>query len=273
MSTTTRLSKSFENVPVLPLNYQSRFVLFSDCHRGRGNSNDNFLKNQHLYCAALKHYFQLNFTYIELGDGDELWENRRLSDICDIHGKAYCLMNMFAGQNRLYMLYGNHDMEKKYLTDYYKCYSGLILKDCQNRHDIYLTHGHQAELLNSVFWRLARFLVRYLWSPLENIGFSDPTSAAKNYVRKEKAEKRLTAWAENEHKLLITGHTHRPRLSPDTSPYFNTGSCVHPKSITCIEIERRSLSLVEWTLDSRQNMGLYVTRNVLAGPFLLDHIP
>ena len=70
MGTAKRLARSFENVPALPITCASRYVLFSDCHRGRGNSNDNFLKNQHLYFAALKHYYQTGFTYIELGDGD-----------------------------------------------------------------------------------------------------------------------------------------------------------------------------------------------------------
>ena len=66
-----RLDKSFRTAPVLALTPHSRIVLISDCHRGVGNSNDNFLKNQHLYFAALQSYYKLGFTYIELGDGDE----------------------------------------------------------------------------------------------------------------------------------------------------------------------------------------------------------
>ena len=49
-----RLDKSFRTAPVLALTPHSRIVLISDCHRGVGNSNDNFLKNQHLYFAALQ---------------------------------------------------------------------------------------------------------------------------------------------------------------------------------------------------------------------------
>lgn len=294
MSTDTRLSRSFENVPILPLTHASRYVLFSDCHRGIGNANDNFLKNQHLYFAALKHYYVQNYTYIELGDGDELWENRSLKQIIEIHSNIYWLLSLFYQKKRLFMLYGNHDMEKRnervckncchsyFCTDSQKeeslfpditYHSGLILKDCTGHHDLYLTHGHQAEPLNSVFWRVARFLVRYLWTPLENVGILDPTSAAKNYVRKEKAEKRLLGWAEKEGKLLITGHTHRPRLAPYDVPYFNTGSCVHPRCITCIEIENRALTLVKWTLNTRRDMSLYVTREVLTGPYALDTFP
>ncbi len=76
MSYLSRIDHAFSDAPVLPLSENGRYVLFSDCHRGIGTSNDNFLKNQHLYFAALNYYYQHSFCYIELGDGDELWENR-----------------------------------------------------------------------------------------------------------------------------------------------------------------------------------------------------
>ncbi|MDE6963488.1 MAG: serine/threonine protein phosphatase, partial [Lachnospiraceae bacterium] len=113
MSYDSRLSRAFQNAPVLPLNMRSRYVLISDCHRGSGNSNDNFLKNQNLYFTALKHYYECGFTYIELGDGDELWENRKMSQIIEIHNNVFWLLSLFFKAGRLYMMYGNHDMEKK----------------------------------------------------------------------------------------------------------------------------------------------------------------
>ena len=88
----TRISKAFEGALKLPLSDNSKYVLFSDCHRGVGTSNDNFLKNQHLYFAALQHYYQNNFTYIELGDGDELWENRSFNRILEIHSNVFWLL-------------------------------------------------------------------------------------------------------------------------------------------------------------------------------------
>ena len=47
-----KITKAFANALVLPLNSSSRYVLFSDCHRGCGNANDNFLKNELLYISA-----------------------------------------------------------------------------------------------------------------------------------------------------------------------------------------------------------------------------
>lgn len=297
MSCYQRLCKSFEGAPRLPLNYQTRYVLISDCHRGTGTSNDNFLKNQNLYYAALRHYYQNGYTYIELGDGDELWENRSMEQIIETHGNVFWLLSCFHAKGRLYMLYGNHDMVKKNCRyaekacyTYPRCcgnnphlenqpllpglkfYSGIILENISvpDSMDLYLTHGHQADLFNSTFWRFSRFLVRYLWKPLERYGLLDPTSAAKNYTRKHKTEERLHLFAEQEKVVLITGHTHRPALSADDPYYYNSGSCVHPRCITCLEIAHMKIWLVKWTLATRPDMTLYVSREVISGPVPLD---
>ena len=115
MGTAKRLERAFTQAPVLPLGRRSKYVLISDCHRGVGTSSDNFLKNQHLYFAALEHYYRLGYTYIELGDGDELWENRRLRNIIEVHSDVYDMLTRFHISGRLYMLYGNHDIVKKRL--------------------------------------------------------------------------------------------------------------------------------------------------------------
>lgn len=267
MSYYSRLKKSFEGALRLPLNNHSKYVLFSDCHRGIGNSNDNFLKNETLYLAALQHYYNCGYTYIELGDGDELWENRDINQIVEIHNTVFALLSRFHDCGRLYMIYGNHDMEKKN-----KLPASIILENtsAQINSNLYLTHGHQADFLNSTLWRPARFLVRYLWKPLEHLGILDPTSAAKNYRRKEKTEKRLHHFAERENLHLIVGHTHRPYLSEADSYYRNCGSCVHPYNITCMEIEHMHISLVKWSFSTKPDMSLFVKRELLAGPYALN---
>lgn len=277
-----RLDKSFRNAPVLALGPRSRIVLVSDCHRGVGNANDNFLKNQNLYFAALRHYYKKGFVYVELGDGDELWENRSLAAIREIHGDVFCLLSLFHREGRLYQLYGNHDHALKGSREF-PHHSGLVLKTCgsaaagnlrpsQPCREIYVTHGHQADLLNSTLWKLSRFLVRYLWKPLEQLGVLDPTSSAKNYRRRQKSEKRLSAWAVKNDCYLITGHTHRPMLGDPGTHYSNTGSCVHPYCITCIEIEDNAATLVKWHVETRQDRSLFVSRSVLAGPMPLERL-
>ena len=277
-----RLDKSFRDAPVLAMYPNSRIVLFSDCHRGVGNTNDNFLKNQNLYMGALRYYYERGFLYMELGDGDELWENRSFDAIYEIHEDVFSMLSRFAKENRLYLLYGNHDhvMKDNHRVPHY---AGIILKLCgctdhasgsgkPHCLELYLTHGNQADFLNSTLWKLSRFLVRYVWKPLEQLGVLDPTSAAKNYQCRERSEKRLSHWAVKHQCYLITGHTHRPVLGDSKTRYFNTGSCVHPSSITCIEIENCAISLVKWRVEVKKDNTLFVMRERLAGPLPLQQL-
>ena len=179
MSAGKRLERAFAGARVLPFHPRSKYILISDCHRGVGTSSDNFLKNQHLYYAALEYYYRNGYTYIELGDGEELWENRKLRNITEIHEDVYCMFARFEERGRLYLLYGNHDIVRKKNPAFQEAV--ILYADGMPENSLYLTHGHQASFLNSTLWPLARFLVRYFWSPLENLGFLDPTSAAKNY--------------------------------------------------------------------------------------------
>ena len=207
MGRSKSLSKVYEEAKVIPYDNNSKFVIMSDCHRGTRDWGDNFLSNQHLFWAALNYYYEYNFTYIELGDGDELWENKSMKDIINVHSNVFWLMSKFYNKNRLYMLYGNHDKEKKNdrlfkknCTNYYcetrkkicslfpdmRVYEGLILEDKKNSNRIFLVHGNQGDFINDRGWKLGRFLVRYFWSILELWGINDPTRAAKNYNKKIK---------------------------------------------------------------------------------------
>lgn len=271
MSAEKRISAAFQEAIHLPLTGSSRYLVISDCHRGTGKPGDNFVKNEYLYLAALNYYFQKGFTYLELGDGDELWENRCLQRIKEMHKASFELMERFSRDGRFFALYGNHDIIKRNMKASGVCfYSGLILRDSRHKKDIYMTHGHQADILNSTLWRLSRFLVRYLWRPLEAVGFLDPTSAAKNNIRKDKIEKILTKWARENGCLLITGHTHNPMIGTREAPYCNSGSCIHPNGITCIEIENRCLTLVRWSMEARSDLTLYAAREILGKTVCLD---
>ena len=78
-------------------------------------------------------------------------------------------------------------------------------------------------------------------------------------------------WSEEENKMLIAGHTHRPSFPKvGEAMYFNDGSCVHPRCITAIEIENGEITLVKWTMMTREDRSLYVAREVLEGPAKID---
>lgn len=292
MGVNKRLPRVMASSLRIPFDDHSRFIIMSDCHRGDGGYSDNFSSNQNIFFAALQYYYERDFTYIELGDGDELWESRKVDIIIHTHSDAFWLMSQFYREGRFHMLYGNHDIVKrdpKYSRT--KCKSffcdstnsmiplfpnieineGLILDYQSAPYQIFLTHGHQADILNDTFWRLSRFLVRYLWRPLELIGIRDPTSAAKNSERKSKVEIRLSDWSAKNNQMIITGHTHRPVFpKPGEILYFNDGSCVHPRCITGIEITNGSLSLIKWAIMTRHDRTLFVGREVLDGPIRID---
>lgn len=266
MSYITRLDRAFQSAPILPITPHNKYVFFSDCHRGLGNNNDNFLPNADSYLTALQYYYQQGFCYVEAGDGDELWEICCMEQITETYPAIFAQLSAFHRSGRLYMLYGNHDMVKKdsvHLFDNLTFHEGIILCSQQLFANLYVTHGHQADLWNSVLWKLTRFLVRHLWTPLEYFGILAPTSASKNSIRKKKLEERYLDYAQNRGILFLAGHTHRPVLGSNQTPYFNCGSCVRPNCITCIELEGYEISLVKWCNNNRK-------REVLATEHLLQ---
>lgn len=291
MTVSKRLSQVFNSSKEIPFDDYSKIIIMSDCHRGIGNLGDQFAKNQNLFLAALRHYLNENYTYIEIGDGDELWENRNLGKIITSHSDVFRLMANFYKKDRLYMLFGNHDNIKrdKYLRntmlkEYFdkrtqkyislfpdiEIYEGLILKYAQTGDKIFLAHGHQGDFLNDTAWRAARLLVRHLWRPLELIGIRNPTSAATNDKIKNSVERKLIAWTIKNKQMLIAGHTHRhmfPQIGEHL--YFNDGCCTHPCNITGIEIVNGTISLIKWNVKTREDRSLFVDREILEGPIKL----
>ena len=289
MSSETRLDRVYNHAKRISFDDTSKFILFSDCHRGDNSFADDFANNRNIYFHALKQYYAEGFQYIELGDGDELWENLSFEPILQAHKNVYEVLRLYFIQKRLHMIWGNHDMVYKN-PDFVKAnlytyfdertgtdkplfpnityHEGLILKHEETAQEIFLTHGHQADWWNYLFWKWSRFMVRILWKPLNVMGIADPTSPAKNYKELIKVERRIKKWIiSKNHLLTITGHTHRPRFpSPGDIPFFNDGSCVHPRCITGIEIENGSVSLIKWETATTDDGTLKIVRVVLEGP-------
>lgn len=280
-----KLDKIFKKSKRIIIDDNTKLVIMSDCHRGAGDNFDNFVKNQNIFEAALLHYYNNGFTYIELGDGDDMWEVKNYKDIVEVHLDAFKQLKKFNNSDRLIMIYGNHDIVKKspavlekYFYKYYDkttkqnetlldgltVYESLVLN--YKGYDIFLIHGHQVDFLNSTLWRFSRFLVRYIWRTIEHIGMKDPTSAAKNYKVTKKTEKKLNNWSVKNNKILIAGHTHRaifPKIGQGL--YFNDGSCIHPNGITCLEIEKGTITLVKWGFKVNDDKLISVKRKVLDG--------
>ncbi|WP_411893276.1 serine/threonine protein phosphatase [Winogradskyella sp. A2] len=295
MSSKSRLKKAYKNAFRIPFNDDSKFILFSDCHRGDNSFADDFTNNRNIYFHALKHYYNNGFNYCELGDGDELWENLSFNSILHAHKNVFMLMKQFHDEERLHMIWGNHDMVyrnenyvKKYLNTYFdpktgndeelfcdiKYHEGIVLEHSDTKQELFLCHGHQADWWNYLFWKWSRFMVRILWKPLNVMGIADPTSPAKNYKELIKVERRTKKWIiENENLVTVTGHTHRPRFpEPGDIAFFNDGSCVHPRSITGLEIENGKIALIKWQISTADDGTLKIVRVLLEGPApLIDY--
>ncbi|GER60388.1 hypothetical protein ULMA_24960 [Patiriisocius marinus] len=289
MSSQSRISNTYKTAKRVSFNDESKFVIFSDCHRGDNSFADDFSNNRNIYYHALKHYYTEGFTYCELGDGDELWENDNFQSILEAHKNIFNLMKLFYAEGRLHRLLGNHDMVyrnqsyvEKTLYSYFDKVTntnkplfpgitfseGLILEHETTKQELFLLHGHQADWMNYRGWKFNRFMVRAVWRQMQIFGIGDPTSPAKNYKELIKVERRTKKWiTDNKNIFTVIGHTHRPRFpEPGDIAFFNDGSCVHPRSITGLEIENGAISLIKWHITTTEDGILKVNKRVLEGP-------
>ena len=286
------LNNIYENGFNLDFDDQSKIVLISDVHRGDGTYSDSLLPNRNIYITALKYYLKNDYTYIEVGDGDELWKNKNFNEIAYFYDDIYKIFNKFSKKKNIYCIYGNHDFVKKqksfkqkqekalrkigsnYGGEFIKFinnneyYSGINLMYKPLKEKILVTHGHQIDFWNNEIWRVNGFLVRYIWRFLNGVaGFKDPTRSAKSKTKRSRVDIKLQNWARDNCTMIICGHTHNSRF-PDLydPPYFNDGCCVYPSSITSIEIDKGKIKLVEWIIDAQDTGSLWVTRKIIAGP-------
>lgn len=283
-----RLTEAYNNAKIEYFDNNSRYIFFSDCHRGNCTPSDEFAKNQNIFLFALEYYFNNGYTYVELGDGDELWQNSNFKEIRLAHDEVYTLFQKFYDYNRLIMLYGNHNIYLKYSNfveknyyEYYddynqetiklfpniKIHEAVIFKHKDTGQEILAVHGHQGDLMNDKFWRFTLLSVRYFWRYLHSIGFTNPSSPVKNAEKIHKIERFYSNWIEKNKIMIICGHTHRPHFPKiNELPYFNDGSCVRANGIQGIEIADGKIILVEWRISYNPPGDLHIKRKILRGP-------
>jgi UDP-2,3-diacylglucosamine pyrophosphatase LpxH len=277
----------------IPFDHTSKIVLISDCHKGDGSWADDFSHNQNIFYSALKYYYNNGFTYIDLGDSDELWKNKDFSAISVNYPDTFRLIRDFYTDDRLYIIFGNHDIVKrdpqfikKKLTRFYDSHKdrneplfdtitiheGLILRHTETNKKIFLIHGHQGDLIADILWKFGRFLTRHVWRKIESFGLKDPTSAAINYEIMKKVEKKIIDWVSVNKQTIICGHTHRPSCpTEDSQPYFNDGCCIFHDCMTCLEIVNSEITLIKWDIKTNENRIFYVDRETISGPRDIAH--
>ena len=288
MRTRARLDKVFRNAFPIPFDNTSQFVFFGDVHRGDDSLSDEFGRNRHIYYYALDYYYRSGYTYVEVGDGDELLEQPKFLHIFTAHITTFDMLKRFYRDGRLIMLYGNHNLQlrnESYVskslyhsydefTDTYedlfpgiKIHEALILKHRETGQEIFVVHGHQGDVINDQLWHLSFFSIRYFWRFMHILGVKYAASPSRNLYRRHKVEKNFNRWNLQHQIMLICGHTHRPRFPREGEPaYFNTGCCIHPRGITCLEIRQGMVSLVSWRTHTKEDGTMFINRTIIQGP-------
>ena len=98
------LDNAFKKAKSLTINCDSKLIFFSDLHKGDNSYADDFAHNMEIYKYAIQQYYQNNYTYIELGDGIELWENYSFEPIYKAHKSTFELLKLFHQNDRLQII-------------------------------------------------------------------------------------------------------------------------------------------------------------------------
>jgi UDP-2,3-diacylglucosamine pyrophosphatase LpxH len=194
-------------IPDLTLDLTScggRALILSDLHMGTGK-RDDLADNGDLLVSLLEDYYFPQGWYLVLnGDIEEL-QRYSLERIMKSWKRLYAVFDLFAGQNRLYKLIGNHDdellLDKSYpypLYDVIRIENGVI--------PAYVFHGHQLSYIYSKYNKVLRAGIRYVLKPfgIKNV------SSGRNSNRRFHIEKAAYNFSINMRCISIIGHTHRP---------------------------------------------------------------
>lgn len=292
MKTRNRLTAAYETAHVLEFDEDSRFVFLSDAHRGDGSKADEFARNRTVFAHALEHYLTEEFTLVELGDQDDLWEFPHIRHIVKANGPVFDVLRQFHAAGRYLRLFGNHDMQladPRYvrqnlslapnpvtgalepLFPSLEVHGALLLRHRWTGQEVVVVHGHQGDFANDQNWRFTMVTFRGFWKWLHAFGIKSPSSPIRNSFKRHKVERNYVKWIREHRIALICGHTHREKFPrPDETPYFNTGCGTFNGYVTGMEIVKDEISLVGWDVEPDSNGYLHVARHVLAGPAPLE---
>ena len=254
----------------------AKFIIFSDQHKGDRSYADDFKNAEKNYTTALEHYYKNDFTFISLGDSEELW---KFSVEKILPANETVLKSEAAFQpNRFYKTFGNHDLIwkntadvfiwlRKYFTMPLVINEGIVIKikTAASELKVFLTHGHQGDTMsdNNAF---STWVVAHLWLPLQRYLKININTPSNDFSLRNEHNIMMSEWSgAQQNLLLITGHTHVPVFAsgryfnhPSNNipgkeqalikpSYFNTGCCCFDDGdITGIEIENGYIRLIKW---------------------------
>ncbi len=251
----TRLHHALRQAPTIPFDDSSRLVFFSDLHRGDGRRGDRFAPNKQLFITALDYYMAEDFTYVEVGDGDELWRHRSLRPVVQAHAEVFERLRQLHRQQRLHLIVGNHDVGDRKLgcpaKEEIPVAPAVIFRHQDTGQPVYVLHGHQADIRCDDLAAISRFFVRWFWQPivhlLENSGRPSHGVDTSIGLFTLWVTEMLRRWAAQLRALLICGHTHQAAFPEgENSFYSNTGSGLRPGHLTGIELVAGQITPIMW---------------------------
>ena len=181
-----------------------------------------FAKSEKNYLAALDHYNKEGYTYINLGDSEELWEN--LFFTIKRHNKnTFEAEKKFLNRGAFVKIFGNHDLYwdndplaavslMQIYDESIPIYEGVILQGNINDKllSIFMTHGHQGDLQSDGNW-FSKWFVSNIWGPIQAFVAVNPNTPANNQQLKTDHNRLMYEWSsKRKDTILITGHTHQP---------------------------------------------------------------
>jgi UDP-2,3-diacylglucosamine pyrophosphatase LpxH len=199
-----------------------KFIIFSDQHKGAGDHADDFVGAKENYAAALDYYYQNGFTFINLGDSEELWENKP-EPVLQCYEKITQQEVLFQKSGRYLKVFGNHDLlwfdkaaVKQFLaplfSDQLQVYEGIILQTMINGQllQVFLTHGHQGDAVSDSN-AFSKWFIGRIWVPVQRWLDFNVNTPAKDFHLRDQHNQIMYNWTKGrQNVILITGHTHKP---------------------------------------------------------------
>lgn len=226
------LDKSWDGADELTLGASERMVIFSDQHKGARDGADDFQRCERTYNAALAYYDKLGYRLVELGDVEELWENR-LKEVLAAYEHTLRLAARFTEGGRYTRIYGNHDIAWKdagMFRDRLRRYGygdvepiealRIVVRDDADRPviELFLAHGHQGTASSDRFAFFSKLFVRFGWRWLQRLINRPWNTPSVDWALRGTHAKDMEEWAARERRVLIVGHTHMPVFFENSKP-------------------------------------------------------
>ncbi len=208
----------------------SRYVIFSDHHKGARNRADDFQQCEAAYLAALDYYYTQGHTLVVLGDAEELQEEPKIEAVMRSYPAVLRREARFHPE-RLARVYGNHDgawqaeaLVRRWMEPFFPglAYQESLLFEVSQpgggepAGEVFLIHGHQGTL-DSDLLGFAGGLVLPFYRVFQILTGLGKTSPSQDACLRSKHDNRMYRWVARRRRLvLIAGHTHRPVWSSKT---------------------------------------------------------